>query len=115
MTTKCVHCGAPITGFWAKLSALAGVKQSLKNPDYCNKCEDQAVSDTPFRGPGGQPAASEPAEVASAPAVELHPEAELPSPPLAVVEPPAEPASSPEVPVEQPPAVEPPTEPAAQA
>ena len=39
MSKKCVHCGAPIEGFWAKISSLAGVKQSAKNPDYCNKCE----------------------------------------------------------------------------
>lgn len=41
MAQKCVSCGAPIEGFFAKISALAGVKQSAKNPDYCNKCENK--------------------------------------------------------------------------
>ncbi|SRR6056297_265910 len=38
MTKKCKKCGAPIKGFWAWFSALAGVRQSKTNPDYCNKC-----------------------------------------------------------------------------
>ena len=43
MGQKCKKCGAPISGFWAKISAIAGVKQSTKNPDYCNVCESQAA------------------------------------------------------------------------
>ncbi len=42
MTKKCKYCKAPIEGLFAKVSALAGVKQSLKYPDYCNKCEAMA-------------------------------------------------------------------------
>ncbi|NQT49216.1 DUF2321 domain-containing protein [Candidatus Kuenenbacteria bacterium] len=42
MSTKCKKCKAPITGFLAKIAGLAGVKQSTKNPDYCNKCEKDA-------------------------------------------------------------------------
>ncbi|MBT5338530.1 hypothetical protein HN858_05750 [Candidatus Falkowbacteria bacterium] len=41
MSKKCKACSAPIEGFWAKISGLAGVKKSAKNPDYCNKCEDK--------------------------------------------------------------------------
>lgn len=41
MAKKCKACSAPIEGFWAKISSLAGVKKSTKNPDYCNKCEDK--------------------------------------------------------------------------
>jgi hypothetical protein len=39
MTKKCKACQAPISGLLAKVSAFAGVKQSTKYPDYCNKCE----------------------------------------------------------------------------
>ena len=42
MPKKCIKCGVPITGFLSKISALAGVRQSLKNADYCNKCEHDA-------------------------------------------------------------------------
>ena len=43
MSTKCKKCGAPITGFWAKIAALAGVKQSLKDPEMCNKCDSEPI------------------------------------------------------------------------
>lgn len=39
MSKKCLRCGAPLDGFFAKIAGLAGVKPSEKNPDYCNKCE----------------------------------------------------------------------------
>lgn len=42
MAKKCLACGAPLEGFFAKIAAFAGVKPSAKNPDYCNKCEDKA-------------------------------------------------------------------------
>lgn len=41
---KCTKCGAPLDGFLAKIAAIAGVKQSLTNPDVCNKCEGSVVS-----------------------------------------------------------------------
>lgn len=41
MAQKCKACKAPIEGFFAKISALAGVKKSTKNPEYCNKCENK--------------------------------------------------------------------------
>ena len=47
MGQKCRKCGAPITGFWAKLSAIAGVKQSANNPDYCNACDSQSAPIAP--------------------------------------------------------------------
>ncbi|KKR05147.1 MAG: hypothetical protein UT32_C0023G0016 [Parcubacteria group bacterium GW2011_GWC2_39_14] len=47
MSKKCLACGAPLDGFFAKISALAGVKPSEKNPDYCNKCEAQIPSAPP--------------------------------------------------------------------
>ena len=39
MAKKCAKCHAPIEGFWAKISAWAGVKQSTKYSELCNKCE----------------------------------------------------------------------------
>ncbi|KKQ78815.1 MAG: hypothetical protein UT02_C0056G0003 [Parcubacteria group bacterium GW2011_GWC2_38_7] len=44
MSKKCLACGAPLDGFFAKIANLAGVKPSNKNPDYCNKCEAQIPS-----------------------------------------------------------------------
>ncbi|OGF36929.1 hypothetical protein A2482_02930 [Candidatus Falkowbacteria bacterium RIFOXYC2_FULL_48_21] len=44
MGTKCKKCGAPITGFWAKIAAIAGVKQSLKDPEMCNKCDSETAT-----------------------------------------------------------------------
>ena len=41
MTKKCVACGAPLDGFLGKIASLAGVRPSIKNPDYCNKCESR--------------------------------------------------------------------------
>ena len=47
MAKKCKSCGAPLDGFFAKISALAGVKPSEKNPDYCNKCVDKIPQEAP--------------------------------------------------------------------
>lgn len=47
MAKKCASCGAPLDGFFAKISALAGVKPSEKNPDYCNKCVNKIPKDAP--------------------------------------------------------------------
>ncbi|MBI5077092.1 hypothetical protein HZB94_01805 [Candidatus Falkowbacteria bacterium] len=65
MSKKCVNCGAPIEGFWAKISAVAGVKQSAKNPDYCNKCEGMSVSQPVTLST--EPNASQPQESQAAP------------------------------------------------
>lgn len=44
MSKKCEKCGAPITGFWSKISKVFGVEQSKNNPNLCNKCDVQQVS-----------------------------------------------------------------------
>ena len=61
--SKCKHCGAPITGFWAKISAFAGVKQSLKKPDYCNKCEEVVEHDETVKTDLSKPQAEEPKDI----------------------------------------------------
>ena len=48
MAKKCAACGAPLDGFFAKISSLAGVKPSEKNPDYCNKCVHKIPKDAPM-------------------------------------------------------------------
>lgn len=77
MSKKCVHCGAPIEGFWAKISSVAGVKQSTKNPDYCNKCEGMIPSQpeaTEAVQPQATPATQSPETSAEAERVELPPQ-----------------------------------------
>jgi hypothetical protein len=44
MSKKCVKCGAPIEGFWAKIARLFGVKKSVISPDCCNKCDCSEVT-----------------------------------------------------------------------
>lgn len=41
---KCIKCGAPLEGFFAKIASLAGVKPSTVNPDLCNKCDAQPAA-----------------------------------------------------------------------
>lgn len=57
MGTKCKKCGAPITGFWAKIAAIAGVKQSLKDPEMCNKCDGLPAQAGEVAAPVATPAA----------------------------------------------------------
>jgi hypothetical protein len=45
MSKKCAKCGAPISGWLAFISKLAGVKQSTKDENLCNKCEDAAPTE----------------------------------------------------------------------
>ena len=59
MAKKCASCGAPLDGFFAKISALAGVKPSEKNPDYCNKC----VSKIPREAPVAEEKPAEPKDL----------------------------------------------------
>ena len=47
MAKKCESCGAPLDGFFARISSLAGVKPSEKNPNYCNKCVSKIPKEAP--------------------------------------------------------------------
>jgi len=89
MSKKCVVCGAPLDGIFAKVAALAGVKPSEKNPDYCNKCEAQisSVPTAPIEKPAEPKdlyeAAAEPKETAPAspaPVTPPTPAVETPAP-----------------------------------
>jgi len=62
MSTKCKKCGAPITGFWAKIAALAGVKQSLKDPECCNKCDSEVTAPVSTPATPASPSLGGPAE-----------------------------------------------------
>lgn len=44
---KCVKCGAPLEGFFAKIASLAGVKPSAVNSEVCNKCESLPLPEQP--------------------------------------------------------------------
>ena len=79
MFKKCVACGAPLDGIFAKVAALAGVKPSEKNPDYCNKCEAQIPSPT-GSAPEKPPEPKETTPPASAPATAQAPAPEPPKP-----------------------------------
>jgi len=100
MAKKCLVCGAPLDGFFAKIAALAGVKPSEKNPDYCNKCEvhipESSIS-TPIEKP------TEPKdlyEAAAEPKIETTTAAPQPSTTTEPTPPPAEPAPEPPKPAE---------------
>jgi len=43
MTKKCKKCKVPLEGFFYRLiaKALFGVRQSDKDPELCNKCEEK--------------------------------------------------------------------------
>ncbi len=47
MAKKCIRCGVPLSGLFAKVSALAGVRPSDKNEEYCNKCESYIPAPKP--------------------------------------------------------------------
>lgn len=89
MYKKCLVCGAPLDGLFAKVASLAGVKPSEKNPDYCNKCESHIPE--PPAAPVEKPA--EPKDLYEA-AAEPKKE-EIPAEPVVVPEVPVTPAPTP--------------------
>ncbi|MCX6740125.1 MAG: hypothetical protein NTZ49_02770 [Candidatus Parcubacteria bacterium] len=41
--TKCKKCGAPLEGFlYNTIGKLMGIKPSAKDPELCNKCEEES-------------------------------------------------------------------------
>ena len=41
MAKKCKKCGVPLEGFGLKVAGfLFGVKPSVKDPELCNRCEE---------------------------------------------------------------------------
>jgi hypothetical protein len=45
---KCKKCGAPLEGFLYKtIGKLMGIKPSVKDPEVCNKCENEPVEVKP--------------------------------------------------------------------
>ena len=45
---KCKKCGAPLEGFlYNTIGKLMGIKPSEKDPETCNKCEEEASAEKP--------------------------------------------------------------------
>lgn len=80
MSKKCEKCGAPIEGFWAKISKIFGVKKSEKNPNLCNKCDTEEEQTSPEQKPAAESLAMEmpKEEIMPKPEDDLMKKAEIP-------------------------------------
>ncbi len=82
---KCKKCGAPLEGFLYKtIGKLMGIKPSAKDPELCNKCEEDL------------------SKKESQTEEKNEPMTEMPAEPMPKPEMPAEPSSAPEMPKAEP-------------